>query len=92
VRLTPEEISEGLIQDITAQIAECEQEIETIDKALDIIAGDDYANVIKYKYFEGKNDEKIAEIISCDPSTVRRNKSRLVGRLAVFLYGVAAVR
>lgn len=91
IRLTPEEIAEAQILDITAQIASNEHEIETIDKALQIIAGDTYADVVKYKYFEGKSDEEIAEKIHCDPRTVRRNKSRLVGRLAVFLYGVAAV-
>jgi len=92
VRLTPEEISDALIQDITAQIAECEQEIETIDKALDIIAGDDYAEIIKYKYFDGKSDEEISELIPCAERTVRYNKSRLVKRLSVFLYGVAGIQ
>ena len=32
-----------------------------------------------------------AEMIHCDVRTVRRNKSRLVRRLAVLLYGIAAV-
>lgn len=90
-RLTPEEISDALIQDITAEIAANEHEIETIDKALDIISGDSYAEIIKYKYFEGKSDDEISESMSCDPSTVRRNKSRLVGKISVFLYGVSAI-
>lgn len=91
VRIGTDDIAEAIIINTTADIAENELEIETIDKALSIIADDPYANIIKYKYFEEKNDEKIAELMSCDPSTVRRNKSRLVGRLAVFLYGAAAV-
>ena len=90
-RLTPEEIAEALIQDVTADIAANEHEIETIEKALDVITSDIYSDIIKYKYFEGKNDEEIGELIHCDPRTVRRNKSRLVGRLSVFLYGVSAV-
>jgi hypothetical protein len=91
VRLTPEEIRETLITNIKVQIAESEHEIETIDKALEIIEEDPYTDIVKYKYFEWKNDDEIATLMSCDSSTVRRNKSRLVGRLAVFLYGVAAV-
>ena len=91
IRLSPAEIAEVLITDINAQIASSEYEIDTIDKAINIIAGDQYADVITFKYFDGKTDEEIAKLIPCDPSTVRRNKSRLVGRIAVFLYGVAAV-
>ena len=91
IRLTPEEIADALVQDINAQIAGGEQEVERINKALSIIAGDPYAGVVNMKYFEGKNDDEIAEALHCDPRTVRRNKSRLVGRLAVFLYGVTAV-
>ncbi|MDR1688321.1 MAG: hypothetical protein LBS21_06890 [Clostridiales bacterium] len=91
VRLTNEEIEQAQIQDITAQIAEDEHEIESIDKALTVISNDPYAKVIQYKYFEGKNDGEIADLITCDERTVRRNKSRLVGRLAVFLYGAEAI-
>ena len=91
MRLAPEEIADALIRDIIADIAGNESELKTIEKALEVIAADQYAGIVKYKYFEGKNDDEIAQIIHCDASTVRRNKSRLVARLAVFLYGVAAV-
>lgn len=91
VRIGADDIADALIININADIAGNEFEIETIEKALSIIADDLYADIIKYKYFEGKNDEDIAEQMTCAPSTVRRNKSRLVGRLAVFLYGAAAV-
>jgi RNA polymerase sigma factor (sigma-70 family) len=91
MRLTPDEIAEALVQDITAEIAGSESELETIDKALEIIKGDQYSDIVKHKYFEGKSDDEIAAAVSCDPRTVRRQKNRLVGRLAVFLYGVATV-
>ena len=90
-RLTLDEIQNALLRDMAADIARNELEIETINKSLEIIKNDPYCDIVKYKYFEGKNDDVIAEIMSCDPTTVRRNKSRLVGRLAVFLYGVNAV-
>ena len=91
VRLTPDEIAETIIEGMLADIARNEHEFEAIEKALGIIRGDSYEDIIKYKYFENKNDEEIAELMVCNASTIKRNKSRLVGRLAVFLYGVAAV-
>lgn len=91
VRLTPEEIAEALIQDMTADVARNEVEVETIDKALTTIADDPYAEVVPLRYFECKSDDQIADFLHCDASTVRRNKARLISRLSVFLYGVAAL-
>ena len=91
MRLLPEEIADVLVKDIMADIAASEGELKTIEKALGIIANDPYADIVKLKYFEGKNDDEIALLMSCDSRTVRRNKSRLVARLSVYLYGVAAV-
>ena len=90
-RLTSEQIADVLIHDINSQIAENEYEIETIDKALATIAGDPYENIIRLKYFEGKSGEEISALLSRDQTTIWRQRSRLVGRIAVFLYGVAAV-
>ena len=56
-----------------------------------LVADDEYYPIIRMKYFEGKTDEEIAPEIPCDPSTVRRNKSRLIRRIAVKLYGAQAV-
>lgn len=47
--------------------------------------------IVRYKYFEQKNDDEIAELMHCAPRTVRAHKSRLVGRLSVFLYGAGAL-
>jgi hypothetical protein len=90
-RLTPEEIRDALIADLKAEISGNEQEIKTIDKAIKILDGDAYSDIVKYRFFDGKSDDEISLILCCDPSTVRRNKSRLVQRLAVFLYGSSAV-
>jgi hypothetical protein len=90
-RLSSEDIQEAIIQDLSAEIARDECEVEMIEKALTFVENDPYASIIKSKYFEGKNDEEIAELVSCDGRTVRRNKNRLVKRLAVFLYGATAV-
>jgi RNA polymerase sigma factor (sigma-70 family) len=91
VRLSLEEIQEGAIIDQMAKLDSDRREAEIIEKALKIIESDQYSEIVKYKYFEGKSDEQIAELLNCDQSTVRRNKSRLIGRLSVFLYGARAV-
>ena len=91
VRLSDDEILEVLIQDITAKIAANEYELETIDRAMKIIAGDQYVKVISCLFFEGKTIAETCEEAHCERSTVFRQKSRLVQHIATFLYGVEAL-
>lgn len=91
VRLSPDEILDALILDLKASIAADEHEIETMKKALKQIENDTYYLAVKGKYLDGLSDDEIAQAISCDPSTVRRNRGRLVRILAVWLYGAEAV-
>lgn len=91
VRLTPDEIKEAVIQDLKAGIANDQHETVRIEKALKQIENDEYKDIIRYKYFEQKTDEEIAELMHCASRTVRAHKSRLVGRLSVFLYGAGAL-
>ena len=91
IRLTPEEIQEALLQDLTAVVARNEEELETIDRAMAAIANDPDVSLIRYRYFEGKSDKEIAELMNYDATTIWRKKNRLIGRLAVFFYGVDAV-
>ena len=92
VRLTPEEIMEAVIIDLEAAIAATSHELEALDKALASIRDDPYYLAVDGKYIQRMNDEDIAEKIHCDPSTVWRNRKRLVQRVAVRLYGVDAVK
>lgn len=87
VRLSEEEIMEAVIKDLEAQIAGDRKECETIEKAISILDGDQYQNIIGLKYFDGLSDDEIGEEFHCDPRTVRNHKSRLVKRISVFLYG-----
>ena len=80
------------ITDTEAEIAADEHEIETIERALTTISDDPYYLVVTGKYIERMTDEKIAGEISCDTTTVWRNRKRLVQRLAVRLYGADALR
>jgi hypothetical protein len=91
VRLSDEEILKVLIQDITAKIAANEYEVETIDRAMEIIANDQYVNLITYLYFEGRSVDEICDGVPCERSTVFRHRSRLVQIIAIFLYGVSAL-
>jgi hypothetical protein len=91
VRLSDEEILDTLIEDMRAKIAANQYEIETIDKALEFIKADQYANIISCLFFEGKTIAQTCEEVPCERSTVFRQKARLVQRLAIFLYGVEAV-
>lgn len=90
-RLSAEEIMEGRIAVLQKKIYRDQSEIDEIDFALSAINGDEYYQAVALKYFEGKTDEMIAEEINCDQSTVRRNKNRLVRKLAIKLYGAQAL-
>ncbi len=89
--VSDEDVLAALIQDMKATIAATEFEIQRIEDALAPLENDDYYLVIELKYFEGKQDDDIAEALHCDPRTVRRNKNRLVEKISVRLYGVDAV-
>lgn len=91
IRLSENELLEAAIQDMRAEIAADEYEIEAINKALDQIAGDPYFPVIEGKYLLEQTDEEIAEIVPCALPTVRKHRGRLINRLAVWLYGAAAL-
>lgn len=91
IRLDTDEIKQAVVIDLKATIANDQHEIERIKKALGQIANDEYKNIIRYKYFEQKTDDEIAELMHCAPRTVRVHKSRLIGRLSVFLYGTEAL-
>lgn len=90
-RLSAEEVQEARIMVLQKKIYRDQTEIDEIDFALQAVSDDEYYPVIEMKYFAGKTDEEIADVISCDPRTIRRNKSRLVRRIAVKLYGAEAV-
>jgi RNA polymerase sigma factor (sigma-70 family) len=90
-RLSADEIQEGRIMILQKKIYRDQTEIDEIDYALQAVQNDEYYSIIKMRYFEEKGDEEIAGIIGCDPSTVRRNKSKIIRRIAVKLYGAQAV-
>lgn len=92
VRLSPEEIYEAILVDMEATIASDEYEIEAMEKALAQIENDEYYETVIGRYIEDLADERVAELIPCDTTTVWRNRKRLVQRLSVWLYGAEAIK
>lgn len=91
VRLSDEDIKEALVQDLLARIAADEFEIKTIEEAMEPVKGDEFFLSVSGRYFSNWSDERIGVELHCDPRTVRRHRGRLVRRIAVRLYGAAAV-
>lgn len=90
-RLSPDEIQEARILLLQRKIYRDQTEIDEIEFALQSIKDDGYRQIIELRYFANKSDDEVAAVIKCDPSTVRRNKGRLVRKIAVKLYGAEAV-
>jgi DNA-directed RNA polymerase specialized sigma24 family protein len=91
VRLTPDEILEAKIVAVEMKKKADAAEIADLDYALESISQDAWALIIAHKYYFGRNDEEISELLHCDERTVRRHKSRLINKLMVRLYGAAGV-
>lgn len=83
-----EEICIAQKAELRARLAADEREIRKMDNALKCVKNDAYYPAIPLKYFDGLKDAQIAQELHCDPATVRRNRNRLVKRLAMRLYGV----
>ena len=91
LRLSKEDILTARITDLECRIASKEHELKEMERALEQAANDYYYLTISLKYFDSTVDEEAAAILHCDPSTIRRNRSRLVRIIAVWLYGPEAI-
>ena len=88
MRLEPEEVHAMQLQMLRGRLAADERELKRMNVALDFIRDDPYYLAVEARYLRGMGDYEIAERLNCDPSTVRRNRTRLVRMLALRLYGV----
>ena len=91
MRLTPEEVHSAQMADLRARLAADEREVRKMQHALRSIGEDPYYLTIELKYFDNVKDADAALRLRCDPATVRRNRRRLVRRLALRLYGVECI-
>ena len=90
IRLSPEEILDGVIKDLEATIASDQYEIEIVERALDHIKSDPFYLSIEEKYFKGLDDEDIAKDLNCGTTQLWKQRGRLLRALAVLLYGSQA--
>ena len=84
--------SQGGDSDLYKRIHESSMEIARINDAVKTVSNDFYYDIIPLKYRDLRSDEWIAERLNCDPTTVRRNKKRLVEKITVCLYGADALK
>lgn len=91
IRLTPEEVHAAQLCELRGRLAADEREVKKVQVALTSIEDDPYYRAVELKYFKNARDAEVAEKLCCDPSTVRRNRVRLVQRLALRLYGASAL-
>lgn len=72
--------------------------ISVIDSALNKLKGDKYYDIIECKYFKDMTNDKIADYLAekydqlIDPSTVSRNKSRMINILKIYLFSDDVVK
>lgn len=60
--------------------------VKVIESAINMLQDDPYFDIIRMKYFEGMTREDIAEYYEVDPTTISRNKNRLVNLLQIRLF------
>ena len=60
--------------------------VDIIDNALEDIKDDSYYDIIPMIYFEKRTREEIAEFFDTTPTTISRNKRRLVEKLKVLIF------
>lgn len=81
-----DEITEEKIINIKKSKATTQSLINRIDNALSKLEKDKYYEVIRYKYFEKKTNDEIAEIYDVDGTTISRNKNRMINILKIYLF------
>lgn len=65
--------------------------IDFMDKAINLIADDEYIDIIKCLYVDGLTYDETAELIKMDKRTLYRQRRRLIKRLSVIIYGDRAL-
>ena len=80
------EKAEEQIEALENSITITKRYIEIIDAALSKLEDDNYYDLIRLRYFEGKTREEIAEYFDVDVATISRNKNRLINTLKIYLF------
>lgn len=78
-------------QGVKSSMMRTRAEVERIERALKVIADDDYFEIIPMKYFKGMTFREIADEFNCEEKTIGRNRTRIIQRLMVLLFGADAL-
>ncbi|CUU46961.1 hypothetical protein [Clostridium beijerinckii] len=89
--ISPEDRYLQLIDKYKVEKIETQRDLIRIENALDKIREDKYFDIIQFKYLnlqkdKLETDEKIAERLDKDQSTVTRNRKRLMNKLITILF------
>lgn len=89
--ISPEDRYLQLIDRYKVEKIETQRDLIRIENALDKIREDKYFDIIQFKYLnlqkdKLETDEKIAERLDKDQSTVTRNRKRLMNKLITILF------
>ncbi|MDG5852474.1 hypothetical protein [Clostridium beijerinckii] len=89
--ISPEERYLQLIDKYKVEKIETQRDLTRIENALDKIREDKYFDIIQFKYLnlqkdKLETDERIAEKLDKDQSTVTRNRKRLMNKLITILF------
>ncbi len=90
LRLSDDELLDVRKSELRLRVFFDRREVRRVERALELIAEDPYATVIKSFYFGRLKDSIIAQRLCCDRATVYRNRKRLVEIMAHRLYGAFA--
>lgn len=71
---------------------DAEKMILQIESALQVIRNDYYYNIIPMYYMRGVTRDEIAEAFDTSPTTISRNKSRLIRQLSAVLFSSDYIR
>ncbi|NRT90920.1 hypothetical protein [Clostridium beijerinckii] len=89
--ISPEDRYLQLIDKYKVEKIETQRDLTRIENALDKIREDKYFDIIQFKYLnlqkdKLETDERIAEKLDKDQSTVTRNRKRLMNKLITILF------
>ncbi|MBN1071162.1 transposase [Clostridium botulinum] len=89
--ITAEDRYLQLIEKYKTEKIETQRDLNKIDNALNKIRDDKYFNIIQLKYLNTEEekldtDEKLAERLSKDRTTISRNRKRLINKLITILF------
>ena len=71
---------------VRTYIAADEYEIRQIRRALRTVRDDPYYMALELRYFRGMTDDEASRVLKCSPSTLRRNRTRLLTTVSSVLH------